>query len=145
MPNHLQATSDDREQWRYERKILQDEVDYRRSRRSGIFTWASSILIAVTGGVMAIQLNSGRSFSDVQRWILSVAVVVLGGYAALWWEKQRKRGGAIHRQLRTIDERLGIAASERTGGLLDKVGGLVAIILLTMAAIAAIWSSAVAR
>ena len=56
--------TDDQERWRYQRSILQDEVDYRRNRRSGIFTWASSILIAVTGGVMAIQLNSGRTLSD---------------------------------------------------------------------------------
>jgi hypothetical protein len=143
MPNDPEPKSDDHERWRYERSILQEEVDYRRNRRSGIFTWASSILIAVTGGVMAIQLNSGRTFSDGQRLILSSAVIVLGGYAALWWEKQRRRGQALHRDLATIDQRLEIEPRKPTGGILDKVGGLVAIILLTIAALAAIWSSVV--
>ncbi len=129
----------DRDALRYERGILQEEVKYRRDRRIAIFTWANSILIAVTGGVIALQSNSDRTLGDAQKVILSSAVLVLGVYSALWWNKQRLKGQALRGRQGEIDLQLGIDNPDHLDGRTNKVGGLVALIILTVIAITAIW------
>lgn len=134
-----QPPTPDPDELKFRRSILQDEIKYRRDRRSGIFTWASSILMAVTGGVIAIQLNSGRVLEGSQKIILSGAVLVLALYAGLWWDKQRRRGQVLRKEQVKIDLGLQLFVPEYEGSLLNKVGGLVAIILLALTALAAIW------
>lgn len=132
-------TEDMNARMKYARDILQAEVDYRRARRSGIFQWSSSLLIGIAGGVIALQLNSERALADTQKAILSLAALVLGLYSGIWWDKQRRIGSTLRAEVSKIDEALGIPSKIKPGWLTGKVGGLVALTLLTAAALAAIW------
>ncbi len=53
----------------FERAALQLEIQYRRDRRTGIFTWAQSVLIAVTGVVVTLQVQGERAI-DAQRGVV---------------------------------------------------------------------------
>lgn len=121
------------------RSIIQRELDYRRARRWQIFIWASTILVAVAAGAVALQLQAGVTLSVAHKALFSIAVAVLAAYAGLWWEKQRQIGRSLHRELKRLDRDLNIAMRHKRGDVLDRVGGLYTIFLLALVAIAAIW------
>ena len=69
------------EQLKFAREAIADEVKYRRDRRSSIFSWASSLLVGVSGGVVALTYSAGKQLGYWQQSILTVAVFVLTGHA----------------------------------------------------------------
>ena len=121
------------------REILQHEIDFRRERRWGIFTWASTLLVAVIGGTVALQQQSGVALGPGQKILLSAAVVILAGYSCIWWESHRRVGSAIRKQLFELDRSLGLEWARTPTGLPRRVGGFYTILLLAIAAVAAIW------
>lgn len=121
--------------------VLQHEIDYRRRRRSDIFTWANTILLAITGGSIALQQQSGASLTLSQRLVVSFAVVVLAAYSILWWLRQRELGRALKARLRLVERDLGIEAASEGGTIPDWIGSVLCIVLLAAAAIASTLAS----
>jgi hypothetical protein len=66
------------------------ELDYRRDKEWNIFSWCSSILVAITGGAIALQVGQPNKLVFSQRMIVSFAVVVLVGYSVLWLSYNHK-------------------------------------------------------
>ena len=126
-----------------ERAIVQHELDYRRARRWSIFTWVNTILLAVTGGVTALEQQTNESLGLAQKVVLSGAVLVLGLYSSAWWKAQRSIGTGLRQRLNDIDAKLDIRLPDGRGGVPDQIGAFYLILLLTIAAIAAIWLSGV--
>ena len=133
-------SSDDFEHLRYERSLLQAELDYRRRRRWEIFRWVNTVLLGVVGGVIFFQ---PQTLTVSQKLIGSLAILVIGLYSAAWWERQRRIGRQLHAAINDVDQGLGRPQPPYKSTLLDPVGGLFMILLLAMTAIAAIWVSPV--
>ena len=64
--------------------LLRQELDYRRSTQWNIFSWCSTLLIAIVGGVIALQKQNTSSLHLGQQVIVSLAVAVLAAYAVVW-------------------------------------------------------------
>jgi hypothetical protein len=61
------------------------ELDYRRKKQWDIFSWCSTLLVAITGGVIALETaQQAYPLHRSQRAIISLAVAVLVAYAVLW-------------------------------------------------------------
>jgi hypothetical protein len=62
------------------------ELDYRREKQWKIFSWASTLLTAIVGGVVALKTHSPRPFTYpiLYRGALSLTVLALTLYACGW-------------------------------------------------------------
>jgi hypothetical protein len=74
---------------------LEWEIDYRRQRQWDIFSWCSTLLIAIIGGTIA--LRTGFFASQPMTWtlylelVISGAVLVLVANSLLWLSHHRDR------------------------------------------------------
>jgi len=121
------------------RDALQHEIDYRRQRRAAIFTWANSVLIAVTGGVVALQVQGDQPISTSQRLVLSLAVLVVGAFSSLWWRDHRLQGAAARKKLDDVNAGLAPELRYESDRLSNLVGGFYAILLMMVITLTAIW------
>ena len=65
--------------------VLYKELEYRRRRQWEIFSWCSTLLVAITGGLIALQTRQQASpFHLGQKISISLAVLVLAAYAVFW-------------------------------------------------------------
>lgn len=76
-------------------KVLQSELEYRRSKQGSIFTWSSAILVAIAGSPLAL----GTTLQHRQKIFVSVAVIGLALMAFLWLTYN------ANRESRTSDSR----------------------------------------
>ncbi len=65
-------------------EVLSESIKYRRERRWLVFSWASSILIGLIGGIFALANSTGVDLSIFQRIMLSVAATTVTLCAVLW-------------------------------------------------------------
>jgi hypothetical protein len=65
-------------------EALATNIRYRRERRWLVFSWSSSILIALIGGVFVLANSTGVDLSLFQRVMLSVAATTITVCASLW-------------------------------------------------------------
>jgi hypothetical protein len=56
------------------RDLLDKEITYRRERREQIFTWASSLLVAIIGGTIALTTQGRDSLGGRQQGGLCAAI-----------------------------------------------------------------------
>lgn len=63
--------------------ILIRELEYRRKKQWDIFSWCSTLLVAITGGIIALQ-KGPSGISNGQKFSISLAVVLLAAYAIPW-------------------------------------------------------------
>lgn len=65
--------------------VLYKELEYRRRRQWEIFSWCSTLLVAITGGLIVLQTRPQASpFHLGQKISISLAVLVLVAYAVFW-------------------------------------------------------------
>ena|SRR5436305_1920944 len=123
---------------KYAREIAQKSLDDRRDKAWKIFSWTSSILLAVTGGLVAI---AGKGASRIPLFphgvFLCFAVFVLTLYACVWIDQNQNMANDAGEIVRMYDEHLGI----QTGYDPRKVavGYITTVALLSGAAILAIF------
>jgi hypothetical protein len=121
------------------RAILQHELDYRRARRLSIITWANTLLVAITGGAVGLQVQPENSLSTEQRLLSTAAIVVLVGLSAMWWRSHRRIERDLLARRSKLDEMLGVdLGSDHTDDPLH-VRGVYSIVLLGIAAVLALW------
>jgi hypothetical protein len=75
--------------------LLRQELDYRRSMQWNVFSWCSTILIAIAGGVIALQRTS--SLHIVQQGIVSFAVAGLATYGYFWINHHMDRENQVRK------------------------------------------------
>jgi hypothetical protein len=134
-PN-LPAT-DPKAKAKYIREALTDEIAHRRERRQQVFSWASSLLVAIIGGTVGLTFKEGHSLATGHKWILTIAIAVLGLYSVLWvnhhWQAERKAITAIN----SYDLELGIPIASKDYKIeWPSIGALV---FLAGTALAAVW------
>jgi hypothetical protein len=85
MPNDTPQDNDAIVRAKYARGILAEEIKFRRDRRQQIFSWASSLLVAIIGGstVLTSAAKLGQ-LSEIRMGNLCATTKILGGlYAAI--------------------------------------------------------------
>jgi len=65
-------------------KFLEYELDFQRRRKQEIFSWASSLLVAIIGGVIALTEVHGVMLALAHKRVLTFAIVILGGFSCCW-------------------------------------------------------------
>jgi hypothetical protein len=120
-------------------KVLQSELEYRRSKQGSIFTWSSAILVAIAGSPLVL----GTTLQRLQKIFVSIAVIILALMVFLWLTYNADR------ESRTAERLEELAACDlghksrrelnRRSTLSPFVGYRMALILLAVAALVAIW------
>jgi hypothetical protein len=126
----------------FKRQAIESEVAHRRDKLWRIFSWAGSLLVALTGGFIALRANQQSQFnpSRFQRGMLIFAVTVLTVHASLWLTQNLQLEDDAQEDLDKYDEMLDIehTKSERSRFLQfvrRRFGYRPAVILLAVAAI----------
>jgi hypothetical protein len=69
---------------KYARDVIAEEIKFRRDRRQQIFSWASSLLVAIIGGSTALASAKQFQLTTPQRLGLYAAIAIIGGFSAYW-------------------------------------------------------------
>jgi cation transport regulator ChaC len=118
-------------------EVLENEIAHRRDRRQQVFSWASSLLVAITGGTIALTMKQDL-LGRYQKQALTLAILVLGLFAMVWighhWRVEKRAKETI---IPYYDAR-GIPYVKGSTYFTDwtMIG---AILLLTLAALGAVW------
>jgi ABC-type uncharacterized transport system permease subunit len=113
-------------------EYLYQELGYRRDKQWKIFSWASTILTAITAGVVVLKTREQPlHLTIVLQWILTWVVVVLVVSASGWIGYNRTVENDVTSQL----QQLRVARRFPRAW----VGYRTSLALLAVAAIAAIW------
>jgi hypothetical protein len=90
LPEDNEEKELERKKFAYE--IYRKEVEYRRDKAWKIFSWASTIFIGITGGLIALYskqvMGDGRPENTLlpfeSKLLLTGALLVLATYSCLW-------------------------------------------------------------
>jgi len=107
-PKVLETASEAIQRARYIRDTIAAEIAHRRQRRQQIFSWASSLLVAITGGTIALTLKQHESLSLRHEAVLAGAVVVLSAHAIFGIDRHWKTEMTAKAAIRKYDEQLGV-------------------------------------
>ena len=128
------------------RETVLKEISFRMDKLWRIFSWTSTVLVAMIGGTIA--LRTGRTgetdLSLVHQIVLAVAAGVLGLYAVIWLRQNLRLERRARDALAAHDRALGIGPYvESIDGALPRpdrgivVGYSLTVALLSLAAIVA--------
>jgi hypothetical protein len=125
------------------RQAVLEEITFRMDKLWRIFSWASTVLVAITGGVIAIQTEK-VSLINSHRYIIAVCSIVIGIYALIWLQQNLRFESLARDALAAHNKALGIEAyNSMIGGVLPRpdigvvVGYKITVFLLTVAAVVA--------
>jgi len=125
------------------RQAVLEEITFRMTKLWWIFSWTSTVLIAITGGVIALR-TGGQSLELAHQVLIAASAVVIGLYAVIWLRQNLRLEALARNALAAHDEALGIHSyNMKIGGGLPRpdigivVGYKITVILLTIAAVAA--------
>jgi hypothetical protein len=129
----IKAMSFEQQKFAYE--ALSKEVDFRREKTWKIFSWVSTILLSITGGLLAITLKQDKGLPWwPHRALLIFSILALTLYAFLWINKNNQVRDDKYEKMKLYEIEFGI----RNEGDVDRtvrIGYRVTISLLAIAAI----------
>jgi hypothetical protein len=124
------------------RQAVLEEITFRMTKLWWIFSWTSTVLVAMTGGVIGlrtVKLSLGLEYQGV----IAALAVILGVYAVTWLRQNLRLEGLARDALAAHDEALGINAyNALIGGSLPRpdkgivVGYQITVALLTIVTVA---------
>lgn len=98
------------------RQFLEDELNYRRTRRWNIFSWASGLLLGGIGGLFAITRLGGPPPQTCvlikPNFVLSAAIVIFSIYSSFWLRYHYKREQSVKEALDKIYKTLELELPE---------------------------------
>lgn len=125
------------------RKAALDEISFRMDKLWRIFSWTSTVLVAIIGGTIALRTGQ-TTLSIGHQGIVAGAALVVGAYAIAWLRQNLRLEGHARDALEAHDRALGITSyNDAVGGSLPRpdrgivVGYKLTVALLTLAAMAA--------
>lgn len=125
------------------RQAVLDEITFRMDKLWRIFSWTSTVLVAIIGGTIALRTGE-QDLSLGHRNVIAGAAAVLALYAILWLRQNLRLEGQARDALAAHDKSLGLASyNEAIGGALPRpdvgiiVGYNLTVLLLALAALAA--------
>jgi hypothetical protein len=135
---------------KYFHDLYNGRITHRRDRRQQIFSWASGLLVAITGGTVALTYKNqfsntsqsppshGQSLAPEVQFIIVFAVSLIGLYAFSWINYHWWKETNAEKELQKYESKLGISEERHHEWSLDWWNSI-AIILLTLAAFSAVW------
>jgi hypothetical protein len=125
------------------RQAVLEEINFRMTKLWWIFSWTSTVLVAITGGVLALRREDGCLELE-QHALVATSAVVIGSYAIIWLRQNLRLEVLSRDALAAHDEALGIRSyNTLIGGSLPRpdsgivVGYQLTVVLLTIIAVAA--------
>ncbi len=131
------------EERKFAYEMLRREIEYRREKAWRIFSWASTILIGIIGGLVAIYSKSNPIGPELlpcwpHRILVIIAIVILTTYAWFWIRRNQNVQASVSQEIKTY----GIVSNvgeESENYPKPWFGYRVTLISLAVAAIAAVW------
>ncbi len=98
------------EKLKFAREQLEQERAHRREKLWKIFSWAGTILVAITGGTVALKTDPPDKFNS--SWLLwatvIAAVLILAAYSVLWIKQNLNILRKVDKAIDNCDYQLGI-------------------------------------
>ncbi len=123
---------------RYARDALEKELSRVQEKAWKIFSWASSLMIVMIGGILALTTEASFNYNDVLPWVMTSSVIVIGIYSVLWVYQNLRFEKEISDKLNSYNKELGIDYLY-DGSSKVKFGYGGALVVLAIAAIFCIW------
>ena len=101
-------TDSERDSYRYARDALAKERDHRREKLWSLFTWTSTLLTALIGGVVALSAEQDFKLVPAHRWLLTCAVCIISAYSCRWLKANLDLEDGADVSIRSLDEKLGV-------------------------------------
>lgn len=98
------------------RETVLNEISYRMDKLWRIFSWTSTVLVAIIGGTVALRTGE-NDLAIRHRIILAAAALVLATYAVIWLSQNLRLEGGARDALQAHDLALGISP------YVDSIGG----------------------
>jgi hypothetical protein len=124
------------------RQAVLEEITFRMTKLWWIFSWTSTVLVAITAGVIALR-TKGSSLELPHQTLIAASAMVIGLYAVIWLRQNLHLEGLARDALAAHDKALGIHAyNTLIGGGLPRpdigivIGYKITVVLLTLAAVA---------
>ena len=126
------------ERLKFARQQLDKERGHRRDKVWKIFSWSGTLLIAITGGTVALKTDPSNDFEFdwSLRGVLVASVVFLLAYAILWIRQNLAIENTVQEALCEYDRELDI--KQVIPEAHPKFGYTAALLMLAVAAIIAI-------
>ena len=125
------------------RQTVLDEIRFRMEKLWRIFSWTSTVLLAITGGTIALRTGD-HVISNWHEVILAAAPLVVALYAVVWLRQNLRLEVIARNALVAHDTSLGITEyNESINGSLPRpdigiiVGYKLTVVMLAVAAVAA--------
>ena len=120
-------------------KFLENEIGYERARKQEIFAWASSLLVAITGGVIALTAINKVALAPAYKWALTAAILILVLYSGAWVELHWGSYFRARKSLAAYYDKIGRAGRDRNWK--HDYTTLLALLALLLVAITAVWAN----
>jgi len=125
------------EHQKYTREQLEKERAHRREKLWKIFSWAGTLLVAITGGTVALKTDPPQEYKSWW-WLwgtIIASVVILLAYASLWIKQNLSILDTVQKSIDDCDQKLGIESVLPKKN--PKFGYIAALFMLAAAAIVA--------
>lgn len=127
------------EQQKFAHEMLKKEIEYRREKAWKIFSWVSTILLGVIGGVVAIASKKSEWYLEwFHAILLMLAVIVLSIYSCLWLQQNLDIEKLVSKKINAYEVALEIIEETEEYKKRPGFGYVITVILLTIAAVLAI-------
>lgn len=119
-------------------EFLENEIRFERERKQEVFSWASSLLVAIIGGVVALTTGGSHAvLADRHKWFLSATIVVLCACSWYWIEIHWAAYLRARKKLSFYFDQLAARGEDRYWP--HDYTGLLAVLLLSLTALVAVW------
>jgi len=118
-------------------RFLENEIAYRRGRKQEIFAWASSLMVAIIGGTVALTYWKQTALALPHKILLTVAIFILCGFSCYWIDIHWSVAIAARKRLSFYYDK--IAENNKDAFTDQDWPSIAAILALTLASLAAVW------
>ncbi len=118
-------------------KFLEYELNFQRARKHEVFSWASSLLIAMIGGIVALTAVKRSMLAETQQWVLTAAILILCLFTCLWMGLHWAEYCRVRDKLSFYYNQ--IAASGEDDYWRHDYTSIVAIVALSLVALFSVW------
>jgi 4-hydroxybenzoate polyprenyltransferase len=139
MSDGMNQCASDFNKQRFAYEMLRKEIEFRRDKAWRIFSWASTILLGVIGGVVAIASKSELFLPWLpHRTLLLAAIIVLAVYSCLWIQSNLDIEDSVSVKIKSREIDLGLREGSERDKKRPRFGYIPTLVLLTIGAILAL-------
>jgi hypothetical protein len=127
------------EKQKFALEMLRKEIEYRRDKAWKIFSWVSTILVGIVGGVVVIASKKSEwKLEWFHALVLMLSIIVLSIYSCLWIQQNLDIQDAGLKKVKPYEVALGIREEVEACQKRPVWGYIITVVLLTIAAVLAV-------